>query len=142
MSDPIVSVFVPGRLVNPLNRRKGWRVVWGDSKNIRLRVAGMTRRAPVLPAQPKRVILTAHVWSLFDISGLQAACKPVIDGLLPAKATLRKVNGRHQFVSSPGSGLIHSDAPNSGHVFEHRQVVDRAHPGVEIVVTALEETHG
>jgi hypothetical protein len=35
-------------------------------------------------------------------------------------------------------GLLHSDAPDSGHIFVYHQVVDRAHRGVEIIVEPLE----
>jgi len=60
--------------------------------------------------------LTAHTWNHWDDEeGVNAACKPLRDGLVDAR-------------------VIHSDAADSGHVFSYAQIVDRARRGVEITV--------
>lgn len=61
------------------------------------------------------VTVTAFVWNLFDEDGLAAALKPVVDGLVDAE-------------------LVYSDGPTSKTKFVRRQVIERKHRGVEVVV--------
>ena len=123
--------WVPGRLRNPLNRGKGEH--WGKAarerkqwrERTRLCCAEAMQRAKITPGMHeggvwhpgyhKLVVITAYVWNLYDEDGLAAALKSVVDGLKDAK-------------------LIHDDGPKSGHTFERRQVINRKHRGVEVVV--------
>lgn len=118
-----VKMFVPGKLVNPLNGshghwrvgaryRKGWRekvkLLWLE---MRLERVGITA-----PEVPKFIVLTAYVWNLFDShDGLRAALKPCVDGLVDA-------------------GIIHSDADRAGHRFVYAQEIRRKRRGVQIAV--------
>lgn len=125
-------IFIPGKLVNPLNGshghwsrsakyREGWRRSVIDHA-----VLEHWRETFPLPASDKRITFRAHVWNLFDEGdGLPATCKPIRDALGPGKPGKR------------GAGIIHSDAPDSGHRFVYEQVVDRKHPGVEITIEEL-----
>ena len=119
--------WVPGRLTNPLNGshkhwavkardRKGWREVTALCVGSAMRIANWG----YAPFFPKVVILTAFTWNTYDDDGLAAALKPVVDGLRDAR-------------------LIHSDDPQSGHRIERRQVIDRKHRGVEVVVEPRHE---
>lgn len=130
-----MSFFVPGKLVNPLNNRKGWRAVWAVSKGWRERtavIAGLSvpPRSPLRaqPSTPKRVTFQAQVSRRFDDDGLRAALKPVRDALMPS------ARSRSRRGYALGCGVIHSDAPDSGHEFLYEQVVDRQNPGVQITI--------
>lgn len=115
-------IFVPGALVNPLNkkpktfgveiRRRGeWK-----EKVAQALLEVTYRRGEVDPRSPKRVTLHAHVFNRFDsIDGVRAALKPIPDAL-------------------QACGVIHSDDDKSGHAFDYGQVVDRAWRGVEVRV--------
>ena len=121
-----VIFCAPGRLSNPLNRRKGAH--WSEESGYRAEwhekvAAGLVEasyhlvRGSINPRTPKVVKIQAHVERLFDseTEGLQAACKAIPDAL-------------QKF------GVIHSDADDSGHKFEYSQVVDRTWLGVEVEV--------
>ena len=123
----MLTVFVTGRLTNPLNGSwGGWFKHARIAKDWRERTAQAfwvekhTHGRWVLnPMAAKRVTFTAHVGALWDHDeGINAACKPLRDGV---------VDG----------GGIHSDAPSGGHTFVYRQVVDRARKGIEITVEEL-----
>jgi hypothetical protein len=123
-----LTVFVATTLVNPTNAREHW--------SARSKRAGRQREAVALavwaalrtprdhrivshitakPTTPKAITLVGYVARKFDDDGLQAAMKSVRDGLQDCR-------------------LIHSDGPDSGHVFEYAQVVDKTRRGVEITV--------
>lgn len=127
--------WVPGRLRNPLNGahqhwsqsakdRRGWRGRTFLCCTDAMRRAGITLgrqdASPWHPAYRKVVVLTAYVWNLYDEDGLAAALKGIVDGLRDAR-------------------LIHDDGPKSGHRFERRQLINRKHRGVEIVVEPRHE---
>jgi len=128
--------WVPGRLTNPLNgphghwprrakERKGWRERTFLCCTDAMRRAGITpgRQDSSVwhPQARKVVVLTAYVWNLYDDDGLAAALKGVVDGLRDAH-------------------LLHDDGPKSGHRVERRQVINRQHRGVEIVVEPRRES--
>jgi hypothetical protein len=125
------AFWVSTRLVNPTNERGHWSArarrstaqrdavaqsVW---TTLRASQAGIVWRLATPATTPKTVTFTAHVARKFDSDGLQAAMKSIRDGLQDC-------------------GLIHSDGPDSGHVFEYAQLVDRARRGVEITVRLRE----
>lgn len=121
-----VIFFAPGRLSNPLNRRKGahwaeesgYRAEWHEKVAAALVEAGYHRvRGSINPRAPKIVKIRAHVTKLFDslTEGLQAACKPIPDAL-------------------KGFGIIHADDDGCGHTFDYSQVVDQGWLGVEVEV--------
>lgn len=114
------ALWVPGRLVNPLNHRRGWRAVWATSKTSRQRTAHafVVYGPEVAPETPKIVTFTANVGAEWDDDNLRAAIKPHRDGLKDA-------------------GIINDDKPSAGHVFVYTQRIDRAHPGVWIRVCRL-----
>lgn len=114
--------WVPGRLTNPLNGAHGhWAVKAKERKGWRERTMLCCRDAMRRAnwrwqaGDGKHVVVTAYVWNLYDDDGLAASLKSVVDGLKDAK-------------------LIDDDGPKSGHVFERRQVINRKHRGVEVVV--------
>ena len=114
-----MTVFIPGKLRNPLNGSwGGWRKHAKLAKEWRERTAQyifMDRAHWVLvPTTPKTVTFTAHVGAGWDDDNLPAAIKPIRDALVGT--------------------VIHSDAPDSGHTFIYRQVIDRKNRGVEITV--------
>ena len=125
-----MTVFVPGKLRNPLNGSwGGWRKHARLAKDWRERTAqyifvfsGKSNAAYAdlvdtlyPPSRAKTVTFTAHVGAKWDDDNLPSAIKPIRDGLVDAQ-------------------VIHSDAPDSGHTFVYRQVIDRKHRGVEIAV--------
>lgn len=122
-----MTLFVPGRLRNPLNGSWGfWHKHARLAKDWRTRTAqavlveGILRNRGIIqpfhPTAPKLVTFTAHTWNHWDDDeGINAACKPIRDGLVDAR-------------------LLHSDAADSGHVFVYKQVMDRARRGVEITI--------
>jgi hypothetical protein len=119
------AIWVPGKLVNPLNARQGWKAVWARSKRARSLTATKARWWDMdrnlmwgtigYARIPKRITFVAHVGGKWDDDNLPAAIKAYRDGLVDAR-------------------IIHADDPDSGHVFVYRQVIDRAHLGVEIRV--------
>ena len=81
-----------------------------------LLVLGYWRGALGTPALRKSVLFTAHVFHRFDSQdNLRACLKAAVDGLVEC-------------------GVLSDDRDSAGHLFEYRQVVDRARPGVEIQV--------
>ena len=111
----MIEVWIPGKLMNLSNVRLHWtktaayKRVWRQKVKLAI---------PPLPPGPKRVCLKATVWSLFDAhDGLRTALKPVVDGLIDARA-------------------IHSDAPDCGHEFLYAQQIDRQRRGVAIRIEA------
>ena len=126
----LLAVFVAGKLVNPLNASAwGWQKrsrlakTWKERTAVALFEAGETIRCDVCgygsvrSLTPKRVHFLALTWNTMDSDGLQASLKPVRDSLVQC-------------------GVIHSDAPDSGHEFVYEQRIDRARRGVEIRVAA------
>ena len=107
--------FVPGRLVNPLNRRWHWAVRMRWARAWRGRTAMICRPDSEWGATiPSRLSFMAHLHTKFDFDGLVASLKPVVDGLAPL--------------------VIHSDGPMSGHTFQYDQKICRKCFGVEIRV--------
>jgi len=129
--------WVPGRLRNPLNGSQGMtrggrimrskeRASWRQRTKLcvtdALNRAGVRTREGArisskvwLPRDRKLIVLTAYVWNLYDPDALGGVMKPVVDGLRDAE-------------------VIHADDAKSGHRIEHRQMIDRKHRGVEVVV--------
>jgi hypothetical protein len=120
----LLAIFVPGRLVNPLNAHAwGWRKRSRTAKAWKERVAvalleddwgRVALRFGPAPA-PKAVHFHAHVFNRFDGDGLQAACKPIRDALVEC-------------------GVISGDADRDGHSFTYSQQIDRKNRGVTIRV--------
>lgn len=120
----LLAVFVPGKLVNPLNAS-----AWGWQKRSRLAkkwkeavaTALFEDDSPLGPRlrfagkAPKSVHFLAHTGGRMDGDGLQAALKPVRDALVDC-------------------GVLSGDADRDGHTFHYAQRIDRAHRGVEIRV--------
>lgn len=110
-----------------VNRRHGhWtRAHWATSLRLvktqlaaRELLIGLRELAP-RPELPKRVRYEAHVQRSWDDDNLLAAMKPYRDGLV-------------------AGGLLHSDARDSGHVFEPPvEVIDPKWQGVLITVEPL-----
>jgi hypothetical protein len=112
-----MTIFVPGKLRNPLNGSwGGWR------KHARLAKDWRERTAQHIFAEkgqwtidartPKRIIFMAQVGSLWDDDNLPAAIKPIRDAL-------------------QGTVIVADDAT---HEFIYKQVVDRKHRGVTVTV--------
>ena len=122
---PLLDVFVPGKLRNPLNGSwGGWRKHARLAKDWRERTAqhiliarNFRKLSPVDLAAPKRVTFTAYVGAQWDDDNLPGAVKPARDSLVGL--------------------VIHSDAPSSGHEFVYRQETRREQRGVGISVTPL-----
>jgi hypothetical protein len=129
---PIIEWFVPGALRNPLNgsfSRAHWSAKSRWAKEWKARtVAMMTQQMVatqllavygeplgVILEHPKRVSFLAHTGAPWDDDAIPAGCKPIRDALI--------------------GYAIHSDAPDSGHVFEYAQVVNRKRRGVLITIT-------
>lgn len=113
-----MTIFVPGKLMNLKSNRAHWSSAIGYKRVWRQKVKLVFRwqAAGIIASQPKLVWLTAHVWNRFDEDdGLRAALSPVLDGLRDA-------------------GVIHSDAPDSGHTLIYGQRLDRRQRGVTITV--------
>lgn len=117
------EIFIPGRLVNPLNQRWHWseRHRWAKSWRQKTQLMLLRELGPSglkllgSPETPKHVRLIAHVRRRFDHDGLVASLKGVVDGLQDA-------------------GIIHNDGPKGQHRFEYDQVIDHAQCGVEVFV--------
>ena len=112
-------IFVPGKLRNPLNGSwGGWRKHARLAKEWKERTAQhiFADRAhwTIVLQAPKIVTFTAHVGAGWDDDNLPAAIKPIRDALVGT--------------------VIHSDAPEAGHTFVYKQVVDRARRGVQIEI--------
>ena len=131
-----LTVFIATRLVNPTNARPAhWSQRSSPAKRQREAVAttvwaelrdprrGVYWHITATARSPKAITLTAYVARKFDDDGLQAACKSIRDGLQDC-------------------GLIQSDGPDSGHVFEYHQVIDRTRRGVAITVRLREGCKG
>lgn len=120
---PLLDVFVPGKLRNPLNGSwGGWRKHarlaqhWRERTSQHILVARIGRYSAMHPlTEPKRVTFTAFTGARWDDDNLPAAIKPIRDALVGT--------------------VIHSDASDSGHEFVYRQEVRRAQRGVGISVT-------
>jgi hypothetical protein len=116
-----LSVFLPGALKNYANGRVHWRTEAAYRKRWRTAVSLVARshgwHDQAAPEAPKLVQLMASTFNLFDDDGLRNACKPLVDGLVDA-------------------GVLHSDAPQSGHRITYGQRIDRTHRGVQITVEA------
>lgn len=112
--------FLAGKLMNVANNREHWRTRHHYTKTWREKVKlSPFRCLRWIPEYPKRIRLEAKVWNLFDAhDGLRGALKPVVDGLVDV-------------------GIIHSDAPDCGHIFEYEQAIDRKSLGVRITIEAL-----
>lgn len=113
----LLAIFCAGWLINPLNA-SGWmwqkRVRYARQWKERVALSMLEADRTFWPASaPKRVTFTASTYNRMDSDGLQAALKPVRDAMIEC-------------------GVIHSDAPNSGHEFLYAQKIDRARRGVEI----------
>jgi len=131
----LLAVWVPGKLVNPLNAGAwGWQKrsrtakAWKDRTTLAIFEANLWRQSqatffPGWDHTPKCVLFHASVFHKFDSDGLQAACKPIRDTLIQC-------------------GVIHSDAPDSGHEFVYAQMIDRARRGVEIRVSLRPPSRG
>jgi len=134
-----ITIFVGGKLTNPLNgslsrahwsHKHKWSMGW---KAATWNAVAQTEANPFHPCHvvivaevPKRVMFLAQTARVFDEDGLQAALKPIRDALMgwpPDAPTHWRV--------------IHSDAPDSGHVFQYAQVVNRQERGVRITVETL-----
>ena len=118
-----MTVFVPTRLVNALNRREHWATRAARARTQRRAVWAAiwktTGRDEVVSRAPKRITMHAHVWRLMDSDGLSAALKACRDGLMDAR-------------------VIDDDGPASGHVFDPpTQEVNRRQLGVRITVEPL-----
>lgn len=118
-----MTIFLSRPLKNPLNGSWGnhykhariartWRELTAAMILVEWINAGRPARNPMTP---KTVTFVAHVGAGWDDDNLPAAIKPIRDGLVDAH-------------------VIHSDAPNAGHTFVYRQVIDRKRRGVEISV--------
>jgi hypothetical protein len=127
---PLLDVFVPGKLRNPLNGSWGdWRKHAKLARDWRERTAqhvfvATYRVSAALgtPRTPKRVTFTACVGRRWDTDNLPAAIKPIRDALVDAR-------------------VIHADGPDAGHDFVYLQQVVRkfgAPRGVGIVVELRE----
>jgi hypothetical protein len=121
-----MTLFVPGKLTNPLNGSwGGWRKHatqakrWRDRTALAVYQACAGRRTPAdlwPPERRKVVTFDVQTWNHWDDDALPAACKPLRDELIKV-------------------GLIHSDASTSGHRFLYRQTMQRAHRGQQRGVT-------
>lgn len=126
---PVIILFIPGNLSNPLNgshrhwsARAKWAKTWREKTVLLSQPQADTfyRHHTMLSSRsPKLILFTAHVWNLMAEDGLRAALKPVVAGLRDAN-------------------VIHDGGPKSGHRFEYHQIVLRKDRGVEIEVYPLE----
>lgn len=118
----LLDVWIPGKLVNPLNGSHGhWstRARWAKTRReqaqtVYLAYICVTGRRAV-PSAPKIVTFTARVWNEFDDDGLRAALKPHRDALKDMR-------------------LIQDDRPSAGHEFRYHQQIDRTRRGVAVRV--------
>lgn len=118
------TIFVSGPLHNPLNGSRGhwskharWSRQWRDRTGMAWLVA-YPRPHGIAPRAPKLVRFLANTGATWDDDNLAAGMKPMRDALCDL-------------------GVIHSDAPSSGHRFEYGQRIDRKRRGVLITVEPL-----
>lgn len=121
MAAKTVTLFVPGRVTNPLNgSHRHWsvRAKWAEGWRTVTQVAWIKAGQPAMEG-PARVTFTAHVHRLFDDDNLAACVKPVRD------AAVRAILGT-------------DDGPKCGHQFVYRQeLTPKEIRGVLITVEAL-----
>lgn len=120
----MIQFFLPCRLQNLTNTRGHWSVRHRYSRQLRALTAALGKEASrdveLHPDEPKHIKFIAYVRRRFDEDGLQAAVKPIRDGLqIPAPALVK--NGRVVRQAQVGCGIIHSDGIRSGHQFEYQQ---------------------
>ena len=123
-----LTLFVPGRLINPLNGSWGhWSKharlaqAWRDRTSLACYQALRTRRLPAWlypPSAPKVITFLVQTGAPWDDDALPAAVKPIRDELVSL-------------------GIIHADSKASGHRFDYDQVVKRYDRGVTITVERL-----
>jgi hypothetical protein len=114
--------WVPGAISNPMNgAQRGWqkkaRIRKGWRERTMLCVQDAMNRSAWehRPLSGAVVVMTAYVWKVFDEDGLASALKPVMDGLVDAR-------------------LLAGDAPRFVQKVQRRQMINRKHRGVEVVV--------
>jgi hypothetical protein len=121
------SVFVAGPLRNPMNGSHGhwskharWARQWRERTAQHLFVAQLSKQLwpRATPTVPKRIAFELRTWNRVDDDALGPMAKPCRDALMDA-------------------GVIHSDAPDSGHSFSYSQIINRAERGVRISVDVL-----
>lgn len=122
---PLLDVFVPGRVRNPLNgshghwrTRAAWAKGWRHNTWLRITQAPLGATPRWVATEPKRVTITLHVWRWFDSDAMGPCAKPCRDALVDA-------------------GVVDSDGPKAPHEWIYGQRVDRQRPGVRIVVETL-----
>jgi hypothetical protein len=108
-----VTLFIPGKLENPLNgphghwsKRARWAKIRKEKAELCILFALKSRKVPWPPELPKQVTFTATVWNVFDDDGLTAAIKPYRD-------------------ACKSMGLINDDRPSAGHKFVYEQRTER-----------------
>jgi hypothetical protein len=123
----MIEVFVPGALRNPLNgsfsrahwsARSKWARAWKERTMLVLRQSEILypkAYETMRVRAPKRITFTAQTGATWDDDAIPAGIKPIRDALI--------------------GYVIHSDAPDSGHLFEYAQRIDRTHRGVKITIT-------
>jgi hypothetical protein len=123
-------VFVPGPLFNPMNgshghwsKRARWAKGWRERTGMLL-LSYLGQHyyftAPPRATEPKVVTFHAQTGARWDDDNLRAGMKPIRDACKDA-------------------GLIHDDGPDSGHVFEYTQAINRQQRGVRITIRALDD---
>ena len=125
----LLAIFVAGKLVNTKNARlhymaesrykRGWRERVALALFEHLGQHEYTRHKWYDATTPKRIAFLASTAKAMDDDGLAVSIAPVRDALIQC-------------------GVIHSDAPDSGHEFTYAQQIDRAHRGVTIRVSPRE----
>jgi hypothetical protein len=128
----MITLFVPGKLTNPLNGslsrahwsvKRKWALSWQAATWNALNALITSGWAPA-PEVPKCVTFHAQTAKTFDDDGLRAALKPVRDALMGFPASTPRL-----------FRVIHSDAPDSGHEFVYAQRIDRKARGVQITIS-------
>lgn len=120
-----MTLFVPGRLENPLNGSwGGWRKHatlarrWRDRTTLAVYVATGGAGVPWPPAVPKRITFTVQTGARWDDDAIPGACKPLRDAMVDAK-------------------IIDDDGPRRPPEFLYAQEVKRYDRGVRITVAPL-----
>lgn len=134
----MITFFIPCRLQNLTNTRGHWSVRHRYSSQLRAITAALgteaSRGMEVHPEAPKAITFIAYVRRRFDEDGLQAALKPIRDGLqVPAPAVVN--DGRMVKAAQVGCGLIHSDGIHGGHQFNYRQELVKKGGGTGVFVS-------
>lgn len=118
----IIACFAPGKLVNPLNgsqwgrsafAKMRYRQLWHDRIATALFETGWRCDHPA--AVKKAIVIMVSTHNRMDEDGLYAACKPVVDALIRC-------------------GVVHTDAPDVGHLIRIAQKIDRTRRGIELHV--------